>query len=109
MVGGIPLRPGDGQIELEFSIAAPGTVRALAWCLEKRLVMSRAGDAQFDEVLTMFVESLPGQPQRRRRFAVLATGQRINAPEGYALDFIGSAVSGNTGQVAHVYEVKQIS
>lgn len=109
MVGAIPLQLAEDQLEIEFSIAGPGIVRAVAWVLEKRLVMTRAGDAAFDEVLTMFVESIPGQPQRRRRFVVIATGRRINAPDGYALSYVGTATSTNTGQVAHVYEVKQVS
>jgi len=107
-IGAIPIKLAEGQHELEFSINDPGIVRAVAWCLEKRLVMVQ-GQAQFDEVLTMFIEYSPSGPKRRRRFVVLATGQDMGVPEGYALGFVGAAISGNTGRVAHVYEVKAVA
>lgn len=104
-IGAIPLKLPEGQHEVTFSINDPGVVRSVAWCLEKRLVMVR-GEAQFDEVLTMFIEYSPTGPKRNRRFLVMATGQDLGVPEGYRLAFVGTAVSQNTGQIAHVYEVK---
>lgn len=108
LVGALPLRMPEGQHEIEFQINDPGVVRTVAWCLERRLVVAR-GQAQFDEVLTLFVETTPNGPRRTRRFVVLPTGKQLAAPDGYALAFLGTAVSGNTGQVAHVYEIKAVS
>ena len=108
MMGAIPIRLAEGQHEIQFQINDPGIVRAAAFTLERRLVMTR-GDAQFDEVLTLFVEVAPNGPRRTRRFAVMPTGQGIGAPDGYVLSFVGSAISNNTGQVAHVYEIKEVS
>lgn len=108
IVGALPVRLAEGQNELAVQINEPGVVRSVAYCLEKRLVMTR-GQAQFDEVLTLFVEFRPDGPRRNRRFVVAATGQSLAAPDGYALAHVGTAVSTNTGQVAHVYEVKQVS
>jgi len=108
MIGAIPLRLPEGQAEVQFQINDPGHVRAVSWCLEQRLVMAR-GQGQFDEVLTMFVEVSANGTKRNRRFAVVPTGQTIAAPDGYALAYVGTATSGNTGNVAHVYEVKQVS
>src|SRR5690349_14605088 len=105
-IGALPLR-GESQ-EFEFTIADPGVVRAVSWTLEKRMIAMR-GDAQFDEVLTMFIEFTPNATQRRRRFVVVATGQELGVKEGFVPVFVGSAISGNTGQVAHVYEVKAVS
>jgi hypothetical protein len=47
------------------------------------------------------------------QFAVIATAGRINvpeqlAPDGYAFIYVGTA-STDTGQVAHIYEVKRVS
>jgi hypothetical protein len=108
MVGALPMRLADDQHEIEFAINDPGIVRAVAWCLEQRLVVAR-GQAQFDEVLTLFIETTPNGPRRNRRFIVLPTGKQVGAPDGYALSFVGTAVSGNTGKVAHVYEIRQVS
>jgi hypothetical protein len=107
-IGAVPVRLGEDQHELTMQINEPGIVRSVAWCLEKRLVMTR-GDAQFDEVLTLFVEVTPNGPKRNRRFAVYPTAQVVNVPDGYALDHVGTAVSTNTGRVAHVFEVKAVS
>lgn len=107
-IGAIPLKLPEGQHEAVYSINDPGIVRSVAWCLEKRLVMAR-GQAQFDEVLTLFIEYSPTGPKRNRRFVVLATGQDMGVPEGYTLGFVGSAISQNTGQVAHVYEVRAVA
>lgn len=107
-IGAIPLRLPEGKHEIEFQLNDPGIVRAVAWCPEKRLVMTR-GDAQFDEVLTMFVEYSPTGPKRNRRFVVIPTGQAIGVPEGHVLACLGSAISGNTGAAAHVFEVKACS
>lgn len=104
----IPVRQPDGQHEFTGQLEEPGIVRSVAWCLEKRLVMARGG-AQFDEILTLFAEVTPGAPKRNRRFLAMPTGKRIGVPDGYVLDFVGTAASGNTGQVAHVYEVKAVS
>lgn len=107
-IGALPIRLGEDQHEIAFQLNDPGIVRSVAYCLERRLVMTR-GDAQFDEVLTLFVEYSPTGPKRNRRFVVLATGAVTNVGEGHVLVFCGSAVSSNTGQVAHVYEVKAVS
>lgn len=107
-IGAIPIHLPEGKHEVTFSINDPGVVRSVAWCLEKRLVLTR-GEAQFDEVLTMFIEYSPTGPKRNRRFVVMATGQDLGVPEGFMLSFIGSAVSSNTGQVAHVFELKSTS
>jgi hypothetical protein len=107
-IGAIPLRLPEGQHEIEFAINDPGAVRSVAWCLERRLVMTR-GEAQFDELLTLFVEIAPNGPKRNRRFAVYPTGQVVNVPDGYALAHVGTAASMNTGRVAHVFEVKAVS
>ncbi len=107
-IGAIPLRLPEGKHEIEFQLNDPGVVRSVAWCLERRLVMVR-GDAQFDEVLTMFVEYSPTGPKRNRRFVVLPTGQALGVPDGHALTFLGSAISGNTGAVAHVFELRAVS
>ena len=104
----VPVRLEEGQHEIEFQINDPGMVRSVAWCLEKRLVMTR-GDAQFSEVLTLFVELSPSGPKRNRRFLVMATAQQMGVPDGRALVFVGTAVSTNTGAVAHVYEIKAVS
>ena len=108
-VGALPVRLSEGQHEIEFQINDPGIVRSVAWALERRLVMSTRGDAQFDEVLTMFVEFATNGPKRNRRFCVMATGQLMVVPDGQALTFVGSAISGNTGSVAHVFEIKAVS
>ena len=108
MVGAVPLRMSEGEHEIAFQINDPGIVRSVAWCLEQRLVVAR-GQAQFDEVLTLFVETTPNGPRRNRRFVVLPTGKQISSPDGHALTFLGTATSGNTGQVAHVYEIKAVS
>ncbi len=108
MVGAIPLRLPDGQHEIAFQLNDPGKVLTVAWCLEKKLVMTR-GDASFDEVLTMFVEVSPNGPKRNRRFVVLPTEQELSVKDGNALTFVGSAVSTNTGAIAHVFEVKAVS
>lgn len=108
-VGALPIRLAEGQREVAFSLNDPGLIRAVAYVLEKRLVMSTRGEAQFDEVLTLFVEYSPTQPQRNRRFVVMATGETLGVPDGHVLSFVGSAISGNTGRVAHVYEIKAVS
>ncbi len=107
MVGEIQLHPDENNI-VAMQINDPGEVLAVAWCLEKRLVMTR-GDAQFGEVLTMFVEVAHDGPKRNRRFVVLPTGVPAKAPDGYSLTFIATAVSGNTGNVAHVYDIRTVS
>lgn len=107
-IGALPLRLGEGQSEIVFAIADPAMVRAVGWCLEKRLVMA-AGAAQFDEVLTLFVEHTPGATQRKHRYVVMATNQQLGVPDGHALVFVGTAISSQTGAVAHVYEVKAVS
>jgi hypothetical protein len=105
MIGAVPIRLGDDRSEFTMQLNDPGIVHSVAWTLEKRLVMAR-GEAQFDEVLTMFVEVSPNGTKRNRRFVVLATGQQVAVPDGAALRFAGSAVSGNTGQVAHLFEIE---
>lgn len=80
-----------------------------AWCLERRLVMSTRGEPQFDEVLTLFVETSPNGPKRNRRFLIIPTGHAVGVPDGHALTFLGTAVSSSTGRVAHVFEVKAVS
>jgi hypothetical protein len=107
-VTALPINLPEGQSELVVQINEPGIVRSVTWCLEKRLVMTR-GNAQFDEVLTMFIEVSPTGPRRTRRFAVLPTDKKMSVPDGYALEYLGTAASGNTGQVAHLYEVKAVS
>lgn len=102
----MPVRLAQDKHELAVQLRDPGIVRSIAWTLEERLVMTR-GDAQFNEVLTMFVECAPNGPMRNRRFVVMPTGRVFNVPEGHKLEFLGTASSGNTGQVAHVYEVKE--
>lgn len=106
-IAAVPLRMAEDQHEIEFSINDPGDVRAVAWCPEKRLVMAR-GEPQFDEVLTLFVEISPNGPKRKRRFAIIPTGQVLGVPDGRALTFVGTAVSGS-GRVAHVFEVRTVS
>jgi hypothetical protein len=108
LIGALPLRLPEDQYEIQFQINDPGVVRSVAYCLEQRLVVAR-GQAQFDEVLTLFVETTPNGTKRNRRFVVVPTGKQLGAPDGYALTFLGTAVSGNTGQVAHVYEIKAVS
>lgn len=107
-IGALPVRLPEGQRELTVQLNDPGIVRSVAWALEQRLVMTR-GDAQFSEVLTLFVEFSPTGPKRNRRFLVLATAEQVGVPDGHVLEFVGSAVSTNSGAVAHVYEVKEIS
>lgn len=109
VIGALPLRMAEGQHEIGFAINDPGIVRSVAWCLEKRLVMSTRGEPQFDEVLTLFVEITPNGPKRNRRFVVIPTGQVLGVPDGRALAYLGTAVSTNTGAVAHVFEVKPVS
>lgn len=107
-VGAIPVHLPEGGHEVEYTIADPGVVRAVAWTLKQRLIMAR-GEPQFEEQLTLFIEFSPGAPQRRRRFVVIATGQDLGVPDNHRLLFVGSAVSNQTGQVAHVYEVRAIA
>ncbi len=107
-MGAVPLRLAEDQRELAFQLNDPGVVRSVAWVLEKRLVMT-AGAPSFDEVLTAFVEYSPNGPKRNRRFLVLETGPIIGVPDGATLVYIGTAVSGNTGRVAHLYEIKAVS
>jgi len=107
-VGALPLRLPEGTQEIAFSINDPGVVRKAAWALERRLVMTR-GEAQFDEVLTLFVEFSPNGPKRNRRFVVVASGEPLSVPDGYTLSYVDTAVSANTGQIAHVYEIRAVS
>lgn len=107
-IGALPIRLPEDKHEIEFTIADPGIVRAVAFCLEQRLVMT-SGAPSFNEVLTLFVEFSPNAPQRKRRFLLMETGRTVSVPDGHALAFVGSAVSGNTGHVAHVYEIKAVS
>jgi hypothetical protein len=107
-IGALPLRLTEGQTEVVFSIADPAVVRAVGWCLEKRLVMA-AGAPQFDEVLTLFVEFAPNATQRKHRYLVTPTGKAVGVPDGYALLFVGTAISSQTGAIAHVYEVREVS
>lgn len=104
-IGAMPVHLAEGKHEFEVQLRDPGHVRACAFTLQKRLVLTR-GEAQFDEILTMFVEINENGPMRRRRFVVTATGAQLGVPDGQVLVFAGTAVSGNTGQVAHVFEVK---
>lgn len=107
-IGAMPIRVAEGQSEVVFQLNDPGIVRSVAWVLEKRLVMT-AGAPSFDEVLTAFVEYSPRAPQRNRRFLVMETNQVVGVPDGATLVFLGTAVSGNTGRVAHLFEVKAVS
>lgn len=107
-IGALPLRLTEGQTEIVFTIADPAIVRSVGWCLEKRLVMA-AGAAQFDEVLTLFVEFTPNGTQRKHRYVVVPTGQTLGVPDGHALMFVGTAISSQTGAIAHVFEVKAVS
>ena len=107
-VGALPIKLGEGQTEAVFSIADPAVVRAVGWCLEKRLVMV-SGQPQFDEVLTLFVEFTPNATQRKHRYLVLPTGQAVGVPDGHALHYVGTAISTQTGAIAHVYEIKAVS
>lgn len=107
-IGAMPIRLAEDQREVTFQLADPGIVRSVQWVLEKRLVMA-AGAPSFDEVLTAFVEYSPNATKRNRRFLVMETGAVMGVPDGAALVFLGTAVSGNTGRVAHLYEVKAVS
>lgn len=93
--------------EREYAIAGPGEVRSVAFVPRERLVMAR-GEPAFDEVLTLFVETDSGQPQRRRRFVIVPTGAVINVPDGRALVFLGTAISPMTRATAHVFELKLV-
>jgi hypothetical protein len=104
----MPVQLADGQHELAVQIRDPGIVRSVGFALERRLVMAQ-GQPQFNEVLTMFLETSMEGPLRNRRFAVLATGQSVSCKDGHKLTFIGTAISSNTGRIAHVYEVTEVS
>jgi hypothetical protein len=104
----MPVQLAEGQHELHVQIREPGLVRSVGYALERRLVMA-AGQPQFTEVLTMFLETSMDGPLRNRKFVVLATGQGANTKDGHKLTFIGTAISSNTGQIAHVYEVSEVS
>lgn len=107
-IGAIPIREKADGHEYVFQYPNPGIVRSVAWVLEKRLVMT-AGQAGFDEVLTLFVEFSPNAPKRNHRFLVMPTQQEFSVPDGYKLRHAGTAVSSNTGRVAHVFEIEQLS
>lgn len=108
-IGAIPvdLARDKALTEVEYAIAEPGIVRSVAFVSRERLVMAR-GEPQFDDVLTLFVETDHGQPQRRHRFVVVPTGAIVNVPDGRALVFVGTAISAATGAVAHVFEIKTV-
>lgn len=107
-IGALPIRLAEDQREVTFQLNDPGIVRSVAWVLEKRLVMA-AGAPAFDEVLIAFVEFSPNGPKRNRRFLVMETDAIMGVPDGATLVYLGTAVSGNSGRVAHLYEVKAVS
>lgn len=107
-IGGIQVPLDEGKREFTVQFAEPGIVRGVAWTTEQRLVVAR-GEPAFAEVLTMFVEFTPGAPMRNRRFRVMVTGDTVNVPEGYELEFVGTATSARTGAVAHLYEVRELA
>jgi hypothetical protein len=109
MIGAIPvdLERSKPITEREYAIAEPGEVRSVAFMPRERLVMAR-GEPAFEEVLTLFVESDLGKPQRRRRFVIVPTAAAINVPDGRALVFIGTATSPTTSAAAHVFELKTV-
>jgi hypothetical protein len=102
-IGALPVP--EGGHEFTVQIREPGLVHSVAWVLEPKLVLER-GQPNFNEVLTLFIETAPEAPLRNRRFVVLETGQKMTVKDGHALKFIGTAASGNTARVAHVFEVK---
>jgi hypothetical protein len=104
----MPVKLADDQHELAVQIREPGVVRSVGFALERRLVMAQ-GQPQFNEVLTMFLETSMDGPLRNRRFAVLATGQSVSCKDGHKLTFIGTAISSNTGRIAHIYEVTEVA
>jgi hypothetical protein len=108
IIDALPVPMKEGHSEFTVQLKDPGAVRSVNWVLQKKLVMGRDG-AGFDELLTMFVEFSPDGPMRNRRFVVLPTGQGVNIPDGHRLEHVGSAASGNTGRIAHVYEIKPVS
>lgn len=104
----LPVPMKDEHTEFTVQLKEPGVVRSVAWTLQQKLVMTREG-AGFDEVLAMFVEFSPDGPLRNRRFVVIPNGQGVNIPDGHRLEHVGTAVSGNTARVAHVFEIKAAS
>ena len=108
MVGAIPIELDRSQKlnEREFAIAGSGRPRAVAFMMRERVVLTR-GNPEFEEVLTLFVETEPNQPQRRHRYVIVATATPINVPDGRRLEYIGTAI-GQSGIVAHVYEIKTV-
>lgn len=106
MIGAIPVEVEREKriTEVTFAIAEPGIVRTAAFVPRPRLVMAR-GEPEFDEQLTLFVETLPGEPQRKHHFVIVPTGARATPPDGRVLRYVATAISAATNAVAHIFEL----
>lgn len=107
-IDAMPVRLSEDSHEFTVQLRDPGIIRCVGWTLEQRLVMTR-GEPELDEVLAMFIEFAPNGPMRNRRFVVMATGQLLGVPDGKALAFVGTAISGRTGRIAHVFEIRDVA
>jgi hypothetical protein len=109
MIGAIPIDLTHGKriTEVSFTIAGPGIVRAASFMPRPRLVMAR-GEPEFEEQLTLFVETRPGESQRRHHFVIVDTGATPAPPEGSKLVWVATAISAETRATAHVFELKLV-
>jgi hypothetical protein len=103
----MPVQLSEGVKEFTVQLREPGLVRGAGFALEQRLVMQQ-GQAAFNEVLTLFVEFDPNGAMVTHRFAVIPSGVPLSVDNRFHLEHVGTAVSTNTGQVAHVYEIKEV-
>ena len=99
--------PHNGEAKVQLPL--PGKVVYIGFRLLPRLVMAQ-GEPAFDESPCAFVEIDPdNKTAYARRFAVLLPDQALNIRPGDQAAHVGTAISGMTGTVVHVYELTEKS
>jgi len=100
----VPLPPnGEGRVQLPL----PGKVVHVGFQLQPRLLVQR-GEPTFDESPVAWVEIDPDDKTvRARRFVVILPDQALKIAPGDDAKHVGSAISGASGTIVHVYELTE--
>lgn len=103
-IAGVPIVLAPGAAEFSIQLRRPGVVRGLAFVLQKRLVMT-AGEPEFEEQATMFVEADPDGPLRNRKFVLVPMNLPFSVKEGHIVKWAATGMSMHSGAIAHLFEI----
>lgn len=107
----VPMPVKDGSMEFSIRLKRPGTVRAIAFALVERPVVSflnaKKGHKEYDEKPVMFVECCPDEELVERAYVILPSNVGFDAKPGVQLQWVATGVSPTSGTVVHLFEVLQ--